>query len=590
MLSLADKRPMTVVPRALRGLVGQVLSDRVRIDEVVGVGGMGVVFRGYHLSMDCPVAVKVALPQLGVGELVRFRREAELGGRLDHVNCISVFELSTSGNGQHYMVMPLLEGRPLSEYLTDRLPPDRVAAWGIQLLRGIAHAHRQGIIHRDIKPDNVIVTLDEDGQPLLKIVDFGLAKLRADLAGLGSNSNTTMTGLMAGTPAYMAPEQALGLGCDERSDIYSIGMVLHQMAVAALPYGDDDAYDQLRSRLTEEVPPLPGSVPAPLAQIIEKALRGKKERRYATADEMREDLQAFLAGAALPHAGNEALPPPPVASEISSPTWSTPAPEPTPAPTGLGSPSPVMESGAYAALDDAPPRRGRGAFVALAIVAILAAAAVPLALHFGDDIESIAGTSNTRDEASNEPPEIETRSDPHADALEAQLAPLVDVERLTDAERTAAAQLAFANRGGEPCRTFADGLAFVERSRSSQLLELLPRVGVPTGDGCEGLGERVAAMLGRAEPTDAPPPPEAGDEPPNEPASADASPHEPEKAPDPKSTRRPTPKRIAEPKPRPTPASKPAPAEAPPKAPPKPALPAAPRLDDGLRKPTRLGD
>src|SRR5687767_12986128 len=106
-LSFADKREaMTVIPRSLRGLIGQVLGDRIRVDEVVGVGAMGVVFRGYHLSMDCPVAIKIALPQLGVADLVRFRREAELGGRLDHPNCISVFELSTSANGQHYMVMP----------------------------------------------------------------------------------------------------------------------------------------------------------------------------------------------------------------------------------------------------------------------------------------------------------------------------------------------------------------------------------------------------------------------------------------------------------------------------------------------------
>jgi serine/threonine protein kinase len=178
-LSLADKRNLQrSVPRALRGLVGQVLGDRIRIDEILGVGGMGVVFRGHHLSMDCPVAIKVALPELGVGQLGRFRREAELGGRLDHPNCSCVFEYNTSDAGLHYMVMPLVDGVALSEYVSERPPPERVVGWVIQLLRGVGHAHRQGIIHRDIKPQNIIVTRDEHGDERIKLVDFGLAKLR----------------------------------------------------------------------------------------------------------------------------------------------------------------------------------------------------------------------------------------------------------------------------------------------------------------------------------------------------------------------------------------------------------------------------
>ena len=575
---------MTVIPRSLRGLIGQVLGDRIRVDEVLGVGGMGVVFRGYHLSMDCPVAIKIALPHLGVGELVRFRREAELGGRLDHPNCINVFELSTSANGQHYMVMPLLEGRPLTAYLSDRLTPEQVAAWGIQLLRGIAHAHGHGIIHRDIKPDNVMVCIDESGEPLLKIVDFGLAKPRADAGGLGVNSNTTMTGLMAGTPAYMAPEQALGLGCDERSDVYSIGMVLHQMAVGYLPYTDDDAYDQLRSRLTSEVPALPGAVPAPLAQIIEKALRGKKEHRYSTADDMREDLEAFLAGASLPHAGIEALPPPPMAAEMPASVSDAPPSEEAPA-----IPIPVVQvraveiTGAQPIVE--PERRGRGGVVVLAIVAILAAAAVPVVMHYSDKLQAATGMASAQEPEPaapqlDEPP----ASEAEANALDEQLAPLVDVARLTDAERLAAAQLAFANRDDAPCRTFAEGLAFVERSRSKGLLELLPRVGVPEGEGCEGLNERVTSALGETPPVPTPTEPvevevEAEPEPePEEPAPSKAKASTPAR--EPRAHKRSASKpraRAAESKP-----SKPEP-------PKKSSLPAAPRLDDGLRKPTFKG-
>jgi hypothetical protein len=583
-LSFADKRQaMTVIPRSLRGLIGQVLGERIRVDEVLGVGGMGVVFRGYHLSMDCPVAVKIALPQLGVGELVRFRREAELGGRLDHPNCINVFELSTSANGQHYMVMPLLEGRPLTAYLTERLTAEQVASWGIQLLRGIAHAHGHGIIHRDIKPDNVMVCFDESGEPLIKIVDFGLAKPRVDAAGVGVNSNTTMTGLMAGTPAYMAPEQALGLGCDERSDVYSIGMVLHQMAVGYLPYTDDDAYDQLRSRLTSEVPALPGSVPAPLAQIIEKALRGKKEHRYATADAMREDLEAFLAGASLPHAGIEALPPPPMAADMPVSVSDAPPEEAevpsTPLPIPVVQVRAVEITGAQPIVE--PERRGRAGVVVLGMVAILAAAAVPVAMHYSAELEAVTGLGSAK-QAESAPPKLDEppASKAEANALDEQLAPLVDVESLTDAERLAAAQLAFANRDDAPCGTFAEGLAFVERSHSKELLELLPRVGVPEGEGCEGLSERVTAALGE-KPVTTPEPVEIAIEPepeaPIEPAKVSTPAREP------RATKRGTNKR-SEPRaragePKPTPA-KPAGASAPKK------LPAAPRLDDGLRKPT----
>lgn len=567
-----EDRVLQLLPAPLRDLVGQVISDRYRVDEVVGVGGMGAVFRGHHLLMRRDIAIKVALPSLSAEERGRFRREAEIGGRLDHPNCVRIYEFNTSAAGLQYMVMPFIEGRPLTHYLTDKIPSEQAAAWAIDLLRGLGHAHREGIIHRDVKPENIIVGRDEDGVERLKLVDFGLAKLKRPDENLAATSNATMTGLMAGTPAYMAPEQALALVCDERSDLYSVGMVLYRMVLGELPYSNDDAYGQLRSRMTEELPPLPSFVPAPLARVIERLLRGKKERRYSSAGDVIECLEAFLAGQPLPHSVSEAVAPPPMAGTSSR----LPVRESSGS-LGVSGSFERVEVKPDATEEEVEPAKRRVAVIVGVAVALLLGG-ITLAVLFSSDEPAAESPSPTaaapspNDEPRGGATNALGQADLGHDGVEDRLARLIDVDRLTDAEREAASRLAFPSHDDDPCRAFTAGVDFVDKSQSPVLLALLPRVGTP--EDCEGVGVRVAEILARQD--------KQGDDDGKRPVVVRK---------DRPATKRNKPRGSPR-KPRAaTPAADTHPAAEQPASPPaKPhgATPAAPRLDDGLKRPNSI--
>jgi serine/threonine-protein kinase len=401
-------------PPGLEQRVATELGDRYRIDGVVGRGGMGVVFRGFHLLMKREVAIKVALPELTPDQRARFRREAEIGGRLDHPNCVGVYEFSTARGDLEYMVMPLVRGRPLAETLGERIEPETVAVYAAQLMRGLDHAHSQGIIHRDVKPANILVAKGDRGRHTLKLADFGIAKLTRtdDSMEGGSLSTETMTGLMAGTPAYMAPEQALALGCDQRSDLYSVGIVMHEMIMGALPYSDGDAFEQLRNRLTEEVPPLPAFVPAPLAQIVAKLLRGKREERYESATVALEDLEAYLAGRVLPHAGHDALAPVPVAASL----------EPARGAGALTVDAPAVDAPRISGSFEPVARSRTPILLALAGIGVAVVVAV---LAFGDSTPASQSPTDSPTPAAIDPPEREP-AQPKAEPAQPK-APAADV-------------------------------------------------------------------------------------------------------------------------------------------------------------------
>jgi len=276
----------------LAQMVGSVLAGTYRLDALIGEGGMGAVFRGRHVLLRRDVAIKVLHPDFARdAELVkRFDREAQSAARLNHPNCVQVTEFGSTDEGMKYLVMQLLEGTELQNVLDGPTPPERAVNLILQVLRGLEHAHGQGVVHRDLKPQNVFVTRDHEGREVLKLVDFGIAKI---IGGDGALEQMTRAGMVFGTPQYMSPEQALGLEIDARADLYAAGVLLYQIVTGKLPFNSDDPVALIRMQVSTEPPPLPPSVPQELAAVIFRLLAKAKEQRYPDARTVRIALERY---------------------------------------------------------------------------------------------------------------------------------------------------------------------------------------------------------------------------------------------------------------------------------------------------------
>jgi len=267
---------------------GQVLGH-FRLIEEIGAGGMGIVFRAWDTRLEREVAVKVLNPKTLIdgSSRKRFRREALMLSKLNHPNVESVYDFHTE-NGMDYLVLEYVPGMSLDDRIeTGALTEKEVMAIGIQLASGLAAAHEQRIIHRDLKPGNLRLT----PQNTLKILDFGLAELFTP--GEDTITQTvTVQSPMAGTPAYLSPEQVEGQEPDVRSDIYSAGVVLYQLITGVLPYPKRGS--SLREAIVHTPPPHPSSrnkqISVPFEQVILKCLEKDPDLRYQTANELLEDL------------------------------------------------------------------------------------------------------------------------------------------------------------------------------------------------------------------------------------------------------------------------------------------------------------
>ena len=277
-------------------LIGLVLGDRYQILHRLGEGAMGVVYKARHVKVGRPFAVKVlnarALQDTKVAQ--RFEREAELAGRLHHPNVVGVVDVGDI-DGTRYMVMEFAEGNDLAKLLDEApMPPERIIRLVRQMLDGLHHAHEQGLIHRDFKPENVIVERDAHGAEIPRIVDFGIALLReGGDAGDGVGRLTT-NGLVLGTPHYMAPEQAVADPIDHRIDLFALGIVTYEMLSGRLPF-DGKGAEVARANLLLDPPPIYKRVPHlevdPLLEGFARLLMAKRrETRPATARAARELL------------------------------------------------------------------------------------------------------------------------------------------------------------------------------------------------------------------------------------------------------------------------------------------------------------
>jgi hypothetical protein len=272
--------------------VGKVIDGRYEIQARIGEGGMGVVYKARQTSIDRVIALKMLNSQMAGDPtwVQRFYNEAKACSRLQHPNTIRMFDFGQTSDGRLFMTMEFLDGVSLREALSKGpLAPQRVVKVLIQCCASLAEAHSIGIIHRDIKPDNVFL-LNMAGSPdFVKLLDFSVAKL------LEGDRMRTQAGVVFGTPQYMSPEQGRGLPLDARSDLYALGILAFEMLTGNVPFHDDNPMTIIQMHLHAGVPPLAQSIPYSVQQIVRRALEKEAGRRYQSAGEMMQHCQQVFA-------------------------------------------------------------------------------------------------------------------------------------------------------------------------------------------------------------------------------------------------------------------------------------------------------
>ncbi len=265
---------------------------RYQIVKELGRGAMGVVYQAHDPQIDRLVALKVLRQdRVSSEDLVkRFLKEAKAIGRLSHPNIVTVYDVGQD-HDTIYIAMEYLEGQPLNEPMREKkLPLEQIVNLGVQVAQAVGYAHKNGVVHRDIKPTNIILT--PDGQ--VKITDFGIARIEDPTA-----PQQTQAGEILGTPVYMSPEQVMGHPVDGRSDLYSLGVILYEQSVGKRPFGGNNLAAIFRA-ITQDAPEDPASldpsIPQPLSRLIVKSLSKEPDQRFNTGKEMSLALKACLQG------------------------------------------------------------------------------------------------------------------------------------------------------------------------------------------------------------------------------------------------------------------------------------------------------
>ncbi len=282
-------------------IVGSVLNGRYRIDQLIGEGGMGKVYRGEHTQIGRTVAIKILHPVYkAMPDLVeRFRREARAATRIGNVHIVDVTDSGTTKDGNAYFVMEYLEGKELGEVLTKQEPLDEVSAMhiAIQVCRALGAAHDVGIIHRDLKPENIFLTKRDGQDSFVKILDFGIAK--STQAEDARARKLTSPGMAMGTPEYMAPEQAAGMPATERCDIYAVGAILYEMLTGKPPYEGNNFMEILSKKASVEATPIRErnkEITEEVSELVAVVMARDPQQRPATMAELEQLLQGLLHG------------------------------------------------------------------------------------------------------------------------------------------------------------------------------------------------------------------------------------------------------------------------------------------------------
>ncbi|HEY6180131.1 MAG TPA: serine/threonine-protein kinase, partial [Kofleriaceae bacterium] len=285
-------------------LLGMIIDGRYRLDATLGRGGMGLVYRAAHVGLRRQVAVKILHPSLAASPEVRnrFEREALAVGKIDHPNCVSVYDVGRLPDGALYLAMELLEGRALADVLEleGQIAPGRALHILAGVLRGLAHIHAAKLIHRDIKPENIFLIRHGQDEDFAKILDFGIAKPMA-ASDLDDGVKLTQAGMAFGTPIYMAPEQALGNPMDGRADLYAAAVIAYEMLCGQPPFYSDDKLEVMSMHTARPVPPMrtrlikgARPVPSSVERLVVRGLTKKPSDRYRTAEEFLAEVERAL--------------------------------------------------------------------------------------------------------------------------------------------------------------------------------------------------------------------------------------------------------------------------------------------------------
>lgn len=282
---------------------GAVIDDKYEVISLLGAGGMGEVYKARHVHLNAIRTIKVLKPGLLSDTWFRnrFLREARLATQLNHVNLAVVHDFSIQPNGSCYMVSEFVDGLTVRQWIKrfGRFPLGLAVEVVSQVLSGLAYCHRRGLLHRDISPDNIMITVDSDDQPAVKIIDLGIAKQLG-----GRPADATQTGLFVGNPKYCSPEQLghleQGEEIDARADMYSLGVTLYEMVAGAAPFRSNTPQGYLIKHLTQAPPSFdetdPGlSIPETFQRVVFKVLEKERSRRYSSAEEFAAALRPFRA-------------------------------------------------------------------------------------------------------------------------------------------------------------------------------------------------------------------------------------------------------------------------------------------------------
>ncbi len=379
-----DDGSPTFLVRREEDLVGTTVDDRFTLTEVLGLGGMGAVYRAHQHSMDRDVALKLMRPETAGDEQAvrRFFREARAASKLNNPHTITVFDFGQTRDGMLYIAMELLRGRSLAKTLHDLggpMEPARAIRIADQVLDSLDEAHANGILHRDLKPDNVFLLDTRGGEDFVKVLDFGIAKMREP-----GGPSLTATGMAFGTPAYMSPEQAQARELDARSDLYSVGVLLFEMLAGKPPFEAETPLAMALKKVQERAPTVyhvnpDVRIPERLERLLASLLDSNVDVRPKSASEVR----ALLAEAAK---DQSAIPMPSVVVRSRTTEVVRAAKDREAVPASTLEPTPFRER--PAAVVPAPPRR-------LPVRAMVLAAAAGVTLALGGWVLMTAGPDTT---------------------------------------------------------------------------------------------------------------------------------------------------------------------------------------------------
>jgi eukaryotic-like serine/threonine-protein kinase len=281
--------------------IGDVIADKYRLDRIRGAGGMGVVVEALHLHLGRPIAIKFMSPVLrgnhrGMG---RFMLEARATARIQSEHVVRVFDVASLGDGTPYIVMEYLEGEDLREVLQKhgRLAVGEAVDYVLQACDGVAEAHGMGVVHRDLKPDNLFCCSRPHASPLIKVLDFGVSKLLPTAVIALGSERTTGSHVMLGSPVYSSPEQLCEpQNVDARADVWALGAILYELVVGRPPFAADSVVELCAKVLGADVEPLRAlrpEVPVELEAVIGRCLAKDRELRFGTVSELAEALAPF---------------------------------------------------------------------------------------------------------------------------------------------------------------------------------------------------------------------------------------------------------------------------------------------------------